>query len=163
MNRAFLTLVLVSLSVPALGAQQYVLSREPKVVISGEADPSAQFTTLLGVARFASGEIALGTYDPVGINLYSGDGSLVRKLAAPGEGPGEMRMPQFFGRRVDSLVTFDLGLRRMTYFTAAGARRARGCPSCEEHPDRRGRSAERCAAGHPGAVSPSALARWSHA
>ena len=104
-------------------AQQYALSPEPKTTISSETDPSAQFSMLLGVARFASGAIALATYDPLGMNVYSAGGALVKKLARAGEGPGELRMPQFLGRRQDSVVVFDLGLRRVTYFTVAGSAR----------------------------------------
>ena len=108
------SLVLATLGIRAEG-QQYVLSATPVVTISGETDPSAQFKTLLGIGRFASGEIALGTFDPIGINLYSASGSFERTLARPGAGPGELRMPHLFGRHADSVVTFDLGLRRVTF------------------------------------------------
>ncbi|MFA6166699.1 MAG: hypothetical protein WC700_08790 [Gemmatimonadaceae bacterium] len=109
------------LAVRGASAQQYVLSPEPRTVISSETDPSAQFSMLLGVARFARGEIALATYDPLGMNVYNAGGALVKKLARAGEGPGELRMPQFLGRRQDSVVVFDLGLRRVTYFTVTGS------------------------------------------
>lgn len=116
-------LAAVVLATRGASAQQYVLSPEPKTVISGETDPSAQFSMLLGVARFASGAIALATYDPLGMNVYNASGSLVKTLARAGEGPGELRIPQFLGRRQDSVVVFDLGLRRMTYYTLAGSTR----------------------------------------
>ncbi len=123
LRRTLSALLLAALSARGLAAQQYVLSPAPTLVISGETDPSAQFNTLLGVTRLASGTIALGTFDPIGITLYDARGALLRRLAVPGEGPGEMRMPQYLGRRADSLVTFDIGLRRVSFYTSAGFQR----------------------------------------
>lgn len=125
LSRRTLLAIMAAMVLASRGAsaQQYVLSTEPKTIISSETDPSAQFSMLLGVARFARGEIALATYDPLGMNVYNAGGALVKKLARAGEGPGELRMPQFLGRRQDSVVVFDLGLRRVTYFTVTGSAR----------------------------------------
>lgn len=124
--RGFARLLMFLTSVIAARAgaqQQYVLSAAPIVTISGETDATAQFSALLGVSRFTSGEIVLGSFDPVRLNVYSPHGVFVRTIARLGSGPGEMRMPMFFGRRGDSVVTFDLDLRRVTYYANAGAKR----------------------------------------
>ena len=109
-------------SAPVLAGQTWKVSAQPAVAIGADGDTTAQFTTIMGVARLATGQIAVVNALPFDIRLFSPTGKFVRRLARPGSGPGELGMVWWTGRSGDSLLTYDFSQIRLTVFDVPRAK-----------------------------------------
>jgi len=96
------------------------IDAEPLLTIGGpDADESHEFYHVRGGVRLDDGRIVVANESSAEIRVYSPTGQLIRTFGRPGEGPGEYQRPAIVGRGAgDSLVVFDMGLRRATWITA---------------------------------------------
>lgn len=98
------------------GAQAWTLSANPVLTIGASGDSTAEFNRIAGVARLASGSIAVTTARPPEIRLFDSRGAFLRRVARPGAGPGELGVLWWVGRSGDSLLTYDFTQQRITIF-----------------------------------------------
>jgi hypothetical protein len=71
--------------------------------------------------RLGDGRIVVASAGTQQLRIYGADGRLLHSVGRSGEGPGEFRAPFWLGRlRGDSIVAWDVALRRFSIFTPSG-------------------------------------------
>ena len=114
-NASIVTLALIWLLPSGLLGQRLSFSERPILQIGYEDPGLADIPGVVWATRMPDGRIVVAGQSR--IVIYSADGSKSATMAAPGEGPGELRVVGWAGRRTDSLFTFDMALSRLTAFT----------------------------------------------
>jgi hypothetical protein len=99
------------------------LSAEPTLRIGALDGPADyQFDRVIGAVRRSDGGIAVADMGLHTIRFYDATGSFISATGRKGGGPGEFeRMDAFQLLPGDSLLTFDLRLRRVSIFTGDGS------------------------------------------
>jgi len=88
--------------------------------IGDVADPNVGFSRIAGVTVDRGGRIYVLEGQDRHIRVYDPDGTLLRIIGGPGEGPGEFRSVTRFGFKGDTLWVNDNQLRRITMFDTNG-------------------------------------------
>lgn len=92
----------------------------PETRVGSADDPEVGFSYLSIADVDSDGNVyALEAADPE-IRVYDSNGRLIRRIGAPGEGPGEFQSAPWFGVHGDTVWAFDLGARRITIFDRTG-------------------------------------------
>jgi hypothetical protein len=87
----------------------------------GSIDESDEALTRVSDATvLEGGALLIGQPNEVLIRVYDADGSFVRTIGGPGEGPGEIGVLDAFGVDADGLWVLDLGNSRLTRFRLDG-------------------------------------------
>jgi hypothetical protein len=98
------------------------LAPEPAVrigVVEGLAE--YQWTRPMAAVRLADGSFAVAEATPAEIRVFDAEGTFVRRIGRPGQGPGEFRSPQAMAHGPDgSLLAWDPRNRRRSHFDAEG-------------------------------------------
>ncbi|HET6681730.1 MAG TPA: 6-bladed beta-propeller [Gemmatimonadaceae bacterium] len=106
---------------PATAAGAPTLTLEPLLEIGTvSGDTAYQHLRIVAIERFDDGSLAVANAGVPAIRVYDAEGRYVRSIGHEGEGPGEYRAISSMLRRGDTLFVHDLGLRRLTAFTADG-------------------------------------------
>ena len=88
---------------------------------SFDAEEWATFGGISGVAFDDQGHLYIFDRQASRVTVVGGDGRFVREFGQPGEGPGELRMPQSFTvMRDGTTVVADMGHRAYSLFDAQG-------------------------------------------
>jgi hypothetical protein len=96
------------------------LTAVPETRIGSADNPEVGFSQLATVDVDSDGNVyALEAMDPE-IRVHDSSGRLIRRIGAPGEGPGEFQGAPWFGVHGDTVWAFDLGARRITLFDRTG-------------------------------------------
>ena len=98
------------------------VSAEPSLVIGpGTADAAHLLWKVVGATRLSDGRLAVLAGGPRSLLLFERDGTLLKTVGGPGDGPGEFRAPQHLQRRSgDTLVVWEGRYGRRTSFDATG-------------------------------------------
>lgn len=98
------------------------VAAEPQVRIGVvEGAPEYQWTRPVAAVRLADGAFAVLEQVPAEVRIFRADGRFLRRVGAPGEGPGEFRRPEEIAVLAgDTIVVYDAGLRRVTWFGPDG-------------------------------------------
>jgi hypothetical protein len=101
----------------------WTIDTTPVVDIGGsDADPHYDLLRIRGVTRLSDGRIAVLSAGSTQLMIYDSAGTWISSSGRDGEGPGEFRSPfalyRFAG---DTLVTYDMQLRRVSRFGPDGA------------------------------------------
>jgi hypothetical protein len=96
------------------GVPAWTLSPTPTLTIEDDGTPAKQFEAVTGVARLASGHIAVANRGTNDIRIFDGGGRHVTTFGQTGGGPGEFRRIELVGRSGDTAWFYDGGLRRVT-------------------------------------------------
>lgn len=92
---------------------------DPLWVIGAAEEPNALFQSIRSVAASTDGTVAVA--DLLGrVALFDSLGHWIRDLGARGEGPGEYRQPRHLEIIGDSVIVWDTGLRRVSWFSLDG-------------------------------------------
>jgi hypothetical protein len=107
---------------PCVVSAQNVILTEPVVRIGGADSDSSQI--LFGAssaARRSTAEIVIANTGTNQIRVYNRTGQLEQTIGGKGGGPGEFQFLQRIGViRGDTVVAYDIGNGRVTWFTPAG-------------------------------------------
>ena len=109
---------------PLWGAgDQWRIVEEPLLQIGVFEGPDEYlFADLVGVVRLSDGRIVVADRGSGDLRFYDSAGDFLFRVGSSGEGPGEFRRLAFIGRLPgDSLVTYDMALRRIQLFSSEGA------------------------------------------
>lgn len=101
-------------------ASAWRITRTPELEI-GQSDGPAefQFHSIAGAIRRPDGRLVVADGGVSEIRLYESDGTFVRGVGGPGDGPGEYRLINAIGiGRADTLWVYDFGTRRFTLLDA---------------------------------------------
>jgi hypothetical protein len=83
--------------------------------------PAHEFGSIVAAVRLADGSVAVADQQALEIRIFGADGTHVRTVGGPGEGPGEFRRISSLGAFApDSLVVWDHALRRATVLAGDG-------------------------------------------
>jgi hypothetical protein len=101
----------------------WTIDTTPVVDIGGsDADPHYDLLRIRGVTRLSDGRIAVLSAGSTQLMIYDSAGTWISSSGRDGEGPGEFRSPfalyRFAG---DTLVTYDMQLRRVSRFGRDGS------------------------------------------
>lgn len=98
------------------------LAPEPAVRIGVVEGPAEyQWTRPLAAVRLADGGFAVAEGTPAEIRVFDAEGTFLRRIGRPGEGPGEFRSPQALARGPEgSILAWDPRNRRRSHFDAEG-------------------------------------------
>jgi hypothetical protein len=98
------------------------LSETPIVTVGvREGDAAYELFRSRGAARLSDGRIVIATGGTHQLRFYAPSGEHLRSIGAEGSGPGEFRLLAMMHRFTgDSLLTYDLGLQRISVFDAQG-------------------------------------------
>jgi hypothetical protein len=88
--------------------------------IGGGEDPTQDIDRMTSVGRLSNGNVVVCVGDPAEVRLYPSNGTAARTLARAGDGPGEFRIPILLAVRGDTIVLWDLRLKRLTRLTTSG-------------------------------------------
>lgn len=103
------------------GAPAWRLSLEPTLQIGlREGEPEYQLHRAMGAARLPDGGIVIANAGTQELRFYDAAGHFVRAAGQKGGGPGEFANLSSVWPSGDSLVTWDWGNSRLTYFDASG-------------------------------------------
>jgi len=93
------------------------LDPTPLLSIGGmDAPEPQQVFRVSGALRFADGRLAVSSSGTFDVRIYDGDGAILARYGAEGDGPEEFRDPKLLGRYgPDTLVVFDATLSRITW------------------------------------------------
>ncbi len=100
----------------------WAVSTEPLVEI-GAATGAKEYLldNVVGAARLSNGDIVLGEWMSGELRRYDSSGTFTWRAAGRGEGPGEHALLRYLGALAgDSVVTWDIGLRRAQVFAPDG-------------------------------------------
>lgn len=112
---------IVSNPAPDSGTAAWTVDPSPVVSISGDADGTRAFFQVFDAIRLGDGRIVIASGGTQELRIHAPDGRLLRTVGRAGAGPGEFRTPFWLGALPgDSIVAWDLGLRRFSVFTSAG-------------------------------------------
>lgn len=103
-------------------AQVWRVGDQPALSIGAvDGDPEYLFTLASRAQRLANGSILVVENRDAEVRLYDPNGTHVRTIGRPGEGPGEFRWVDWAEPiRGDSIMVWDGQLRRVSVFTADG-------------------------------------------
>jgi hypothetical protein len=107
---------------PAWGEDdRWTLSATPELDIGViEGDQNYQMFRVYDATRLPNGSVAVANGGTNQIRVFDGSGRFVKNIGREGEGPGEFRMLRgIWPFRGDSLIAWDLGIRRMSVLTPA--------------------------------------------
>lgn len=90
------------------------------VLRAGVAETDA-LSAVSGAVHLPGGGVAVVNSGFHRIDVFDGDGSLVRTMGREGRGPGEFSYPAWIGLRGDTLRVWDMAQARLTLFDTAGA------------------------------------------
>lgn len=100
---------------PGEVAEGWAVEAAPLVEIGVlEGDEALQLFRVAGGALLADGRIALVNAGTREVRIFSPDGAPDTVFGGDGDGPGEFREPQLADARGDTLIVYDLTLRRAT-------------------------------------------------
>ncbi|HET7233487.1 MAG TPA: hypothetical protein VFJ16_25980 [Longimicrobium sp.] len=106
---------------PAPGALGWKVNPAPLVSIGGADGDDGALFQVTAAMRLGDGRIVVASAGAQQLRIYGADGRLLRSVGRPGDGPGEFRAPFWLARlRADSIVAWDVALRRFSIFTPAG-------------------------------------------
>lgn len=106
---------------PAPEILAWKVEGSPIVSIRGDTGGARAFFQVLDVIRLGDGRIVIASAGTRELRIHAADGRLLRTVGRAGKGPGEFRTPFWLGRlRGDSIVAWDVGLRRFSVFTPEG-------------------------------------------
>lgn len=99
------------------------LAREPSVRIGVVEGPDEyQWTRPTAAVRLADGSFAVAESTPAEIRIFSPEGTFLRRIGRPGDGPGEFRNPQALTPDPEGgVLAWDARARRRSHFDARGA------------------------------------------
>lgn len=80
----------------------------------GGADPTEELFQVNGGTVLPDGRIVVVNSGSQEIRIYDGEGRPLERLGGNGDGPGEFRQPALAGVRGDTLIVYDMNLRRVT-------------------------------------------------
>jgi hypothetical protein len=87
-----------------------------------EGAPEYLFSSIVDVVALSDATLAVADRGSSEIRVFGRDGRFMRKIGAPGEGPGEFRLLVWMRECVPGRVTaLDLAAGRLTHFDLAGA------------------------------------------
>ncbi len=100
----------------------WTVGEEPLLEIgTAIGDPDYLLDDVIGAVRLSSGDIVLADGGSGELRRYDRNETFVWRAAGAGEGPGEHQFLSFLGLLAgDSLVTYDIRLRRVQIFDAEG-------------------------------------------
>jgi hypothetical protein len=111
----------VSNPAPDPGTPAWTVDPSPVTSISGDADGARAFFQVFDVMRLGDGQIVIASGGTQELRIHGPDGRLLRTVGRAGAGPGEFRTPFWLGVLPgDSVVVWDLGLRRFSVFSSGG-------------------------------------------
>jgi len=108
---------------PAVGsAPEIVVDSLPVLTIGGnDQGPNYDFGEVRAAVRLASGQIAVADGKSSVIRFYDSTGTFLRQVGRKGQGPGEFQeIGLLWSTAGDSLLVYDLVLRRLSTFDPAG-------------------------------------------
>ncbi len=92
------------------------LSASPALTIDETGGPQGEFLRISGLARLASGGIAVANGATAEIRLFTGTGGYLRTLGRRGGGPGEFRAISWMGVSGDTILVADRTGARITRY-----------------------------------------------
>jgi hypothetical protein len=104
---------------------------EEELRIGSVDDPDVGFSSIGAVAVGDDGLVHVLDRQEMAVRIYDDSGTILTKLGAAGEGPGEFRMPVGIGLIGDTIWVHDLRLRRTSLFTRDGFVRALPMPTSQ--------------------------------
>lgn len=98
------------------------LADEPSLVIGVvDGETEYQWSSPVSAVRLEDGRVAVLERTPAEIRLFESDGTFVRRIGGPGEGPGEFANPAMLALAgPDTLLVWDSRARRLSWFTVEG-------------------------------------------
>lgn len=101
--------------------QGFAVEGEPflRVGVLG-GDPLQEFDGVVTPFILSNGNLAVPTRGASSVRVFAPDGSFVKELGGPGEGPGEFRGLRSAWNRADTVEAWDSRLRRITRFLPGG-------------------------------------------
>lgn len=104
------------------GGEAWTIDPTPVLQIGVQAGESAyEFGDISSAARGPDGRIAVADGDANEIRIFDGEGAHLRTIGRSGEGPGEFQAgPVVRWAGQDTLIAWDAGLRRLSWFDDAG-------------------------------------------
>ena len=101
--------------------EEWRMSEEPVVDIGGGDTEEEHLFQVVGATRLADGRVAVANAGSHELRFYSESGVFLHAAGGQGDGPGEFQRLLWLQRYAgDSLVTFDIGQLRISFFDAAG-------------------------------------------
>jgi hypothetical protein len=97
---------------------QYRIDSVPLVDVGGGADPHGEFPSGIEVVRLAGGQIVVAARNE--LRWFDRAGRWIRSVGRLGSGPGEFRQINLLAHFRDSVLVYDLALRRASVFDSAG-------------------------------------------
>ncbi|MCI0434531.1 MAG: 6-bladed beta-propeller [Gemmatimonadetes bacterium] len=121
-DSAGVTIVMSALPVWPGGEPALRLAAQPTVEIGvAGGDPAYELNGVIAAVRLSNGHIVIANARSSELRVYDEAGVFVRTIGRNGEGPGEFRNLGGLWRSAhDSIITFDLALRRITVFVPGG-------------------------------------------
>ncbi|HSR41508.1 MAG TPA: 6-bladed beta-propeller [Longimicrobiales bacterium] len=96
-------------------AEGWSVGSEPTLSIGVlEGAPEEELHQVAGAARLSDGRLAILDAGTDRLRVFGPDGAFLHEVGGPGEGPGEFVDPTLAGRLGDTLLVYDLRLRRLT-------------------------------------------------
>ncbi len=111
--------ILVENRAPLDGAiPRYQIDSVPLVDIGGGTDPHTEFTSRIEIVRLRGGPFVVAAHNE--LRWFDSSGRWIRSVGREGSGPGEFRQIDLLARFRDSVLVYDLALRRVSVFDSAG-------------------------------------------
>ena len=102
-------------------AQNVTLTQPVLRIGTADGDSTQILFGAHSVARTSTGAVVVANMGTSQVRVYDRSGRLARSIGRKGQGPGEFQFLQEVGViRGDTVVTYDVGLGRITIFTPAG-------------------------------------------
>jgi hypothetical protein len=102
---------------------EWTLSAEPTFSVGvADGDPNYQLFNVAGATRMSDGRVLVLNSGNSSVVAYDQRGRFLFSAGRKGQGPGEFEAPTWLGRTAgDTVVVWDERLKRLSFFTAAGA------------------------------------------
>lgn len=118
MRRLFVSLLALTVAALPVRAQTLRVAGAPSLRLGASDDQSGLFNAIAGATRLPTGQIVVGNRGDYALLVFDAKGTLVRKAARKGKGPGEIDYLLWLKRCGTQLFTGDIEANRVLVFNA---------------------------------------------